>query len=234
MDEPPEELSRTPNKERIPILSLRLVSVILLVAVLTMHVRSVRVFRWEQSVTGGVLVTYCLAMTGLAMCAGADIYDGKALQAYICSTGSALLLVNASAIWHRWRHSGELTHAVAELLLALGLPLRRHIMIKCRLRDVAASAHAAHEEEPRCGSKLVELFSIFTRLEPACVPPGPQGSDLCRRPHTPGLSRDHRVEREGLGASPLSAKLTALKEPCKEGDGVHEGAILLLTSQPLR
>ncbi|KAH9632119.1 hypothetical protein HF086_002626 [Spodoptera exigua] len=138
MDEPPEELSRTPNKERIPILSLRLVSVILLVAVLTMHVRSVRVFRWEQSVTGGVLVTYCLAMTGLAMCAGADIYDGKALQAYLCSTGSALLLVNASAIWHRWRHSGELTHAVAELLLALGLPLRRHIMIKVFLSAAAA------------------------------------------------------------------------------------------------
>ncbi|CAH0697007.1 unnamed protein product [Spodoptera exigua] len=32
-----------------------------------------------------------------------------------------------------------------------------------RLRDVAASAHAAHEEEPLCGSKLVELFSTFTR-----------------------------------------------------------------------
>ncbi|CAH0697459.1 unnamed protein product [Spodoptera exigua] len=31
-----------------------------------------------------------------------------------------------------------------------------------RLRDVAASAHAAHEEEPLCCSKLVVLFSIFT------------------------------------------------------------------------
>ncbi|KAF9421694.1 hypothetical protein HW555_002375 [Spodoptera exigua] len=141
MDEPPEELSRTPNKERIPILSLRLVSVILLVAVLTMHVRSVRVFRWEQSVTGGVLVTYCLAMTGLAMCAGQTSMMARHCRhqpAYICSTGSALLLVNASAIWHRWRHSGELTHAVAELLLALGLPLRRHIMIKVFLSAAAA------------------------------------------------------------------------------------------------
>ncbi|XP_035434707.1 uncharacterized protein LOC118265720 [Spodoptera frugiperda] len=128
----------TPNRERIPVLTLRLVSITLLVAVLTMHIRSVRVFRWEQSVSGGVLVTYCLAMTGLALCAGADCCDGKALQAYLCSTGAAMLLVNAGAIWHRWRRSGELTHVVAELLFALGVSLRRQIMIKVILSAAAA------------------------------------------------------------------------------------------------
>uniref|UniRef100_A0A2H1WCE8 SFRICE_028109 n=1 Tax=Spodoptera frugiperda TaxID=7108 RepID=A0A2H1WCE8_SPOFR len=33
-----------------------------------------------------------------------------------------------------------------------------------RLRDVAASAHAAHDEESLCDSKLVELFSINCTL----------------------------------------------------------------------
>ncbi|KAF9797479.1 hypothetical protein SFRURICE_005955, partial [Spodoptera frugiperda] len=32
-----------------------------------------------------------------------------------------------------------------------------------RLRDVAASAHAIHDEESLCDSKLVELFSINVR-----------------------------------------------------------------------
>ncbi|PZC72597.1 uncharacterized protein LOC110381398 [Helicoverpa armigera] len=130
----------TPGNERVPLLALRLIAMILLVSVLTMHVRSLRVFRWEQSVSGGVLVTYCVAVTGLALCAGADRCGGKAMQAYICSTGAALLLVNAGAIWHRWHHSGELTQVVAELLFALGVPLRRQVIIKVCLSAVAAIA----------------------------------------------------------------------------------------------
>ncbi|CAH0674146.1 unnamed protein product [Spodoptera exigua] len=33
-----------------------------------------------------------------------------------------------------------------------------------RLRDIAASAHPAHDEEPLCGSKLVELFSVYSHI----------------------------------------------------------------------
>lgn len=66
--------------DRGPLLALRLVTMVILVAVLTMHVRSLRVFRWEQSVSGGVLVTYCVAVGGLALCAGTDNCGGRALQ----------------------------------------------------------------------------------------------------------------------------------------------------------
>ncbi|CAH0577750.1 unnamed protein product [Chrysodeixis includens] len=134
------EGGEAPEKVRTALLALRLITMMLLVAVLTMHVRSMRVFRWEQSVSGGVLVTYCVAVGGLALCAGTDHCGAKALQAYLCSTGAALLLVNAATIYRRWRNSGELTQVVAELLFALGVPLRRQVMIKVFLSGLAAIA----------------------------------------------------------------------------------------------
>ncbi|KAF9807990.1 hypothetical protein SFRURICE_017162 [Spodoptera frugiperda] len=41
---------------------------------------------------------------------------------------------------------------------------RSHCAPRCRLRNVAASAHAAHDKESICNSKLVKLFSIHLPL----------------------------------------------------------------------
>ncbi|KAJ8736773.1 hypothetical protein PYW07_000044 [Mythimna separata] len=137
----PEPLAMTARRatiQRYTVLSLRLVTLMLLVAGLTMHVRSLKVFRWEQSFSGGILVTYLVAVIGLALCAASDgCIAGSALQAYLSSTGAAFLLVNAGAIWHYWRHSSEATHAIAELLSVMGLPLKRQLMTKVFLCSAA-------------------------------------------------------------------------------------------------
>lgn len=65
---------------RAPLLTLRLITLMIVVVLLTLHVRSMRVFRWEHSVTGGILVTYTMSMLGLALCAGAQRCGGLALQ----------------------------------------------------------------------------------------------------------------------------------------------------------
>lgn len=62
------------------LLALRLLTLVLMVTMLTMHARSLRLFRWEQWVSGGILVTYCIAVLGLALCAGADTCGGTAFQ----------------------------------------------------------------------------------------------------------------------------------------------------------
>ncbi|CAB3226422.1 unnamed protein product [Arctia plantaginis] len=119
-----------PASERTPMLVLRIITLTLLVILLVMHVRSLRVFRWEQSVSGGVLVTYLIAVFGLLLATSTNRNGGKALQAYICSTGAAFLAANGAAIYGRWRYASELTRAVAELLFALGVPLRRQVILK--------------------------------------------------------------------------------------------------------
>lgn len=68
---------------RAPLLTLRLLTLIVLVALLTIHLRSLRVFRWELSVSGGLLVAYCVASLGLALCAGSQNCGGKVLQVTI-------------------------------------------------------------------------------------------------------------------------------------------------------
>ncbi|KAI8430138.1 hypothetical protein MSG28_000535 [Choristoneura fumiferana] len=109
------------------LLSLRLGTLAIMVALLTLHLRSVRVFRWEQSVSGGLLITYLIAVVGLALCAGnpVSLNKGVVLQTYLCGTGAALLALNAACLWRRWHHAGDLTRAVADLLSALGVPLRQ-------------------------------------------------------------------------------------------------------------
>ncbi|KAL0851712.1 hypothetical protein ABMA28_000034 [Loxostege sticticalis] len=119
-------------------LVLRLITLILLVALLTCHIRSLRVFRWEQSVSGGVLVTYVVAMLGIVLGAGLQHGGAKAFTAYICATGMILLFVNAAAILQRWR-TGALTRALAELLGVVGVPLRRQVYIKVALSAAAAT-----------------------------------------------------------------------------------------------
>uniref|UniRef100_A0A2H1V6Q8 SFRICE_024490 n=1 Tax=Spodoptera frugiperda TaxID=7108 RepID=A0A2H1V6Q8_SPOFR len=42
-----------------------------------------------------------------------------------------------------------------------------HVLTQSRMRDVAASAHAAHDEKSLCDSKLVEHFSINVHIESA-------------------------------------------------------------------
>ncbi|XP_026753114.2 uncharacterized protein LOC113513320 [Galleria mellonella] len=130
----------SPHGKRMPILVLRLVTLAVLVAALTMHMRSVRVFRWEQSVSGGILVTYCVVSLGLTLCAGTENCGGQALQAFLCGAGAAIFAVNATVIWRRWRRASELTRVVAELLFAMGVPLKRHVRIKVFLSGIAAAA----------------------------------------------------------------------------------------------
>ncbi|XP_028174846.1 uncharacterized protein LOC114363359 [Ostrinia furnacalis] len=120
-------------------LVLRLITLVILVTLLTFHVRSMRVFRWEQSVSGGLLVTYVVAVLGLALGAGLQQGAGMVFQAYICSTGVIFFCINAAVIFQRWRRAGQLTRVVAELLGLLGVPLRRQVTIKVALSAAAAA-----------------------------------------------------------------------------------------------
>ncbi|XP_013179581.1 PREDICTED: uncharacterized protein LOC106126447 [Papilio xuthus] len=121
------------------LLLLRLGTLVVLACMLTVHLRSLRLFRWEQSVTGGVVITYCIAVLGLALCAGSTNCRGHAIQAYLCGTGAALLAVNAGVIYRRWKSASQLTHVVAELLGVLGVPLKRQVVIKVSLSAIAAT-----------------------------------------------------------------------------------------------
>ncbi|CAK1553965.1 unnamed protein product [Leptosia nina] len=123
-----------------PLLAIRLITLMIMVALLTLHMRSLRVFRWEQSVSGGLLVTYCIASLGLALCAGVTKCGGMALQTYLCGVGAALMSVNAAILYQRWRYAGELTRVVAEFLVAMGVPLRRQVLTKVVLSATAAVA----------------------------------------------------------------------------------------------
>ncbi|XP_013147452.1 PREDICTED: uncharacterized protein LOC106110246 [Papilio polytes] len=121
------------------LLLLRLGTLVVLACMLTVHLRSLRLFRWEQSVTGGVVIAYCIAELGLALCAGSTNCRGNAIQAYICGTGAALLAVNAGVIYRRWKSASQLTHVVAELLGVLGVPLKRQVIIKVSLSAIAGA-----------------------------------------------------------------------------------------------
>ncbi|XP_045541502.1 uncharacterized protein LOC123723003 [Papilio machaon] len=121
------------------LLLLRLGTLVVLACMLTVHLRSLRLFRWEQSVTGGVVIAFCIAELGLALCAGSTNCRGHAIQAYLCGTGAALLAVNAGVIYRRWKSASQLTHVVAELLGVLGVPLKRQVVIKVALSAIAAT-----------------------------------------------------------------------------------------------
>lgn len=60
------------------------------------------------------------------------------LQVYLIGMGSVLLALNAATIWRRWRRAGDLTRVVAELLGAMGVPLRRQVIIKAIVSAAAA------------------------------------------------------------------------------------------------
>lgn len=57
----------------------------------------------------------------------------------MCGVGAALLAMNAAILYQRWRYAGELTRVVAELLVAMGVPLRRQVLTKVVLSAVAAA-----------------------------------------------------------------------------------------------
>ncbi|CAH2035611.1 unnamed protein product, partial [Iphiclides podalirius] len=126
------------EEPRTLLLLLRLGTLMVLMCLLTIHLRSLRLFRWELSVTGGLVIAYCVAELGLALCAGTTSCSGHAIQAYLCGTGAALLAVNAGVIWQRWKRASVMTHVVAELLDVLGVPLKRQVIIKVTLSALAA------------------------------------------------------------------------------------------------
>lgn len=128
------------NTDSMALLVVRLLELAILVALLAVHVRSLRVFRWEQSVSGGVIVTYGIAVLGLVLCAVRPHPGGKTLQYYVCLSGALLLTVNAIVIMRRWKTAGEMTRVVCELLGSLGLQVKIQIMQKVVLSVLAAIA----------------------------------------------------------------------------------------------
>ncbi|CAK1588397.1 unnamed protein product [Parnassius mnemosyne] len=132
-------LSEDVGETRIYLLLLRLSTLMILVSLLTIHIRSMRMFRWEQSVSGGLIIAYCIAELGLTLCAGTSHCSGYALQAYLCGLGAALLAVNAAVIWQLWKRSNQITLVVAELLDAIGVPLKRQVIVKVTLSATAAA-----------------------------------------------------------------------------------------------
>ncbi|CAH2103717.1 unnamed protein product [Euphydryas editha] len=128
------------SESRTFLLSLRLITLMIVVVLLTLHIKSMRVFRWEHSVTGGLLVTYTIAALGLALCVGANRCGSRALQAYLTGMGAVFMSINAAVIWQRWTKAGELTLVVAELLSSLGIRLKRQVIAKVILSVAAAIA----------------------------------------------------------------------------------------------
>lgn len=51
-------------------------------------------------------------------------------QAYLTILGAVLFMVNAVALWSRWKTSSDVTHMVAELLTTLGVNLGRQLKYK--------------------------------------------------------------------------------------------------------
>ncbi|KAF9796050.1 hypothetical protein SFRURICE_006829 [Spodoptera frugiperda] len=82
------------------------------------------------------------------------------------------MFVNAPTTQEKILVWGNTRNNKQQLLLAGIEPATRCAAASClataptvqsMLRDVAASAHATHDEESLCDSKLVELFSINIR-----------------------------------------------------------------------
>ncbi|CAG9087221.1 unnamed protein product [Plutella xylostella] len=102
--------------------------------------RSVRVFRWEHQVSGGIIVTYTIATIGMAWCAGTPGGNqcGAVFQAFISSAGCFLFALNAAVMVQRWRSASTLTRCVSELLTVLGVPLKRQLCVKVTLSALLA------------------------------------------------------------------------------------------------
>lgn len=62
------------------LLVLRLIILIILVVLLMVQVKSIRVFRFELTVSEGLIITYIIAHVGLALCAGTEKSGGIILQ----------------------------------------------------------------------------------------------------------------------------------------------------------
>lgn len=75
-----DPLLENQQEPKIALLLLRLGTLMVLMGLLTIHLRSMRLFRWELSVTGGLLIAYCAAELGLALCAGTTSCSGHAIQ----------------------------------------------------------------------------------------------------------------------------------------------------------
>lgn len=61
-------------------------------------------------------------------------------QAYLTGIGSVLFAINAIRLWQLWRNAGELTLVVVELLLSLGVKLKRQVMCKVFLSFLVSFA----------------------------------------------------------------------------------------------
>lgn len=66
------------------------------------------------------------------------IYLVMSLQVFLTGSGGVLLAINAISIWHHWRLAGDMTRVVAELLGAMGVPLRRQVVTKVWLSATVA------------------------------------------------------------------------------------------------
>lgn len=129
---------RFPDEKRVPLLIIRLVNLVHLVALLTMHVRSVRDLTWEQSVTGGVLVTYCIATLGLSLCAGITTCGGIAFQTYLCFVGALLLICNAIVLFREWNKPQKRESFLKDILVVLGMTVPRGKLSKVLLSAISA------------------------------------------------------------------------------------------------
>lgn len=87
------------SEDHVELLSLRLVCLIAMIILLMMHLRSVRVFRWEQAVSGGVIVTYTVAVLGLALCAGIEECGARVFQVTFCRLLYTNVRVFTNLLW---------------------------------------------------------------------------------------------------------------------------------------
>uniref|UniRef100_A0A2H1WNF7 SFRICE_025048 n=1 Tax=Spodoptera frugiperda TaxID=7108 RepID=A0A2H1WNF7_SPOFR len=96
---------------------------------------------------------YCGGLMALCGARGKQIEGGgEFYRLFVCLSRSALPEVDLNVILEYQDYNRQVTESFEKLTPTHGLT--------GRLRDVIASAHAAHDEEPYCDLKLEKLFSI--------------------------------------------------------------------------
>lgn len=91
---------------------LRLTTFAVCMSLLAIHLEGLRLFRWELLVSGGLIVTYCIACPGLALCVMLRDSTTFVFEGYLTCVGGLLFALNATVLSYRWNNTEEETKVV--------------------------------------------------------------------------------------------------------------------------
>ncbi|XP_026315219.1 uncharacterized protein LOC113226711 [Hyposmocoma kahamanoa] len=115
---------------------IRLLSLVALTIMLLVQVNYVRVFRFEVTMSEGLIVTYVISHVGLAFAVTSIKCEAFIFQVYLVVLGFILFGINATVLWWKWFKVDQKMQAVIELLLALELDVRFQILVKITLNII--------------------------------------------------------------------------------------------------